>query len=94
MQQIPFIDLFIDLFKSALHVSDDKLTHLQEHVLTVYAVFGTMHRYYCRSVTGRQQCRCIASQRNLLHLAGWLRRCSNDARSHKSQQSSPLEIRW
>jgi len=36
MQQIPFINLFIDLFKSALRVSGDKLAHLQEHFLTVY----------------------------------------------------------
>jgi len=34
MQQIPFIDLF----KSALHVSGDKLAHPQEHFLTVYTV--------------------------------------------------------
>ena len=46
MQQIPFIDLF----KLALHVSGDKLAHPQEHVLTVYTAFGTMHRYYCRPV--------------------------------------------
>ena len=31
MQQFPFIDLFIDLFVSALHFSGDKLAHLQEH---------------------------------------------------------------
>jgi len=31
MQQFSFIDLYIDLFESALHVSGDKLTHLQEH---------------------------------------------------------------
>jgi len=36
MQQFSFIDLFIDLFESALHVSGDKLAHLQEHFLTVY----------------------------------------------------------
>jgi len=36
MQQIPFIDLF----KSAVHVSCDKLAHPQEHVLTA---FGTIH---------------------------------------------------
>jgi hypothetical protein len=30
MQQFSFIDLFIDLFESALHVSGDKLAHLQE----------------------------------------------------------------
>jgi hypothetical protein len=41
MQQIPFIDLF----KSALHVSGDKLSHLQEHFLTVYTAFDTIHRY-------------------------------------------------
>jgi len=39
MQQIPFINLSIDLFKPALHVSGDKLAHLLEHVLTVYTVF-------------------------------------------------------
>jgi len=31
MQQIPFIDPFIGVFKSAVHVSGDKLAHLQEH---------------------------------------------------------------
>ena len=36
MQQFTFIDLFIDLFEPALHVSGDKLVHLQEHFLTVY----------------------------------------------------------
>ena len=36
MQQLSFIDLFIDLFESALHVSGDKLAHHQEHFLTVY----------------------------------------------------------
>jgi len=39
MQQIPFIDLF----KSALHVSDDKIAYPQGHFLTVYTSFGTMH---------------------------------------------------
>ena len=33
MQQIPFIDLF----KSAVHVSGDKLAHPHEHFLTVYS---------------------------------------------------------
>ena len=33
MQQIPFIDHF----KSALHVSGDKLLHLQEYFLTIYS---------------------------------------------------------
>jgi len=36
MQQIPFIDLFIDLSESTLHVSGGKLAHLREHFLTVY----------------------------------------------------------
>ena len=47
MQQI----LFIDLFKTALHVLGDKLAHPQEHFLTVYMAFGTMHRYCCQPVT-------------------------------------------
>jgi len=50
VQQIPFIDLFIDLFQSALHVSGDKLAHLQEYFLILYTAFGTMHRYWCRPV--------------------------------------------
>jgi len=49
MQQIPFIDIF----RLALYVSGDKLIHPQEHFLTVYTAFGTMHRYCCRPVTGR-----------------------------------------
>jgi len=61
MQQLPFSGLFTDLFKSALHVSGDKLTHLQEHFLTVYKAFCTMHRYCCRLVTCRQQYRCIVA---------------------------------
>jgi len=36
MQQIPFIDLF----KSASHVSGDKLVSPQGHFLTVYTAFG------------------------------------------------------
>jgi len=44
MQQIPFIDLS----KSTLHVSGDKLAHPQEHFLTVYTAFGKTHRYCCR----------------------------------------------
>jgi len=39
MQQIPFVDLFIDIFKSALRVSGDELAHLQKHFLTVYTAF-------------------------------------------------------
>jgi len=33
MQQFSFIDLFTDLFESALRVSGDNLAHLQEHFL-------------------------------------------------------------
>jgi len=51
MQQIPFIDLF----KSALFVSGDKLAHPQEHSLTVYTAFGTMHRHCCRQA-GTKSC--------------------------------------
>ena len=47
VQQIPFVDLL----KSALHVSGDKLAHPQEHFLTVYTAFGTMCRYCCQPVT-------------------------------------------
>ena len=64
---------FIDLFKLALHVSGDKLAHLQEHFLTVYTAFGTIHRYCCQAAISvyctkgsnigvlyqRQQYRCI-----------------------------------
>jgi len=31
MQQFSFIDLFIDLFESALHDSGDKLAHQQQY---------------------------------------------------------------
>jgi len=55
MQQIPFINVFIDLFKSALHVSGDKLVHLQEHFLTVYITL-----VQCTDIAAcRQQYRCI-----------------------------------
>ena len=40
----------INLFKSALRVSGDKFAHPQQHFLTVYTVFGTMHRHCCRPV--------------------------------------------
>ena len=39
---------FINLFKSALRVSNDRFAHPQEHFLTVYTAFGTMHRHCCR----------------------------------------------
>ena len=44
MQQFPFIDLFIDLVESALHVSGDKLERLQEHFFDCMYSFGTVRR--------------------------------------------------
>ena len=41
---------FINLFKSAQNVSGDKFAHFQEHSLTLYTDFGTMHRHCCRPV--------------------------------------------
>jgi hypothetical protein len=38
------------LFKSALHVSDDKFAHPQERFSTVYTAFGIMHPHCCRPV--------------------------------------------
>jgi len=52
MQQIPFIYLF----KSALHVSGDILVHPQEHFLTLYTAFGTMHRPAAISVHCTKGC--------------------------------------
>jgi len=34
---------FINLYKSAQHVSGVKFAHPQEHVLTLYTTFGAMH---------------------------------------------------
>jgi len=42
--------LFINLFNSAPHVSGNKFTNPQEHFLTAYTAFGTMHRHCCRPV--------------------------------------------
>jgi len=54
MQQIPFIDVF----KSALHVSGDKFAHPQEHFLTVYTAL-----VQCIDIAAdRQQYRCMVSQ--------------------------------
>ena len=36
MQQFSFIDLYIDLFESALHVSGDKLAHFEENLDCIY----------------------------------------------------------
>ena len=54
------------LLKSALHVSGDKFAHPQEHFLTVYTVFGTMHR----SEAASEHCTksCIYSQKVLLRM--------------------------
>ena len=41
---------FINLFKSAQHVSGDKFAHPQEHFLTLYTAFGKIHRLCCRLV--------------------------------------------
>jgi hypothetical protein len=42
---------FISLFNSALHVLGHKFTHPQEHFLTIYTAFGTMHWHCCRLVS-------------------------------------------
>ena len=42
--------LFINLFKSAEHVSGNKFANPQEHFLSLYTAFGTMHRLCCRPV--------------------------------------------
>jgi len=75
-QQIPFIDIFIDLFKSALHVSDDKLAHPQEQFLTLYTAFGTMHRYCCRLATISVHCTksSLYSQKVLLRMGEFVAR--------------------
>ena len=64
---------FIIRFNSALHVSDDKFAHPQEHFLIIYTAFGTMHRHCCllqsaavcavqAAVAGRQHRGCIIPQ--------------------------------
>ena len=67
---------FINLFKSALHVSGDKFVHPQEHCLTVYTAFGTMHRHCCRPVPRlRWNWRsCIYSQTVLLRMGEFVAR--------------------
>ena len=45
---------FINLYNSAVHVSGDKFTHHQEHFLTVYTAFGTMHRSAAVSVQSKR----------------------------------------
>ena len=72
MQQIPFIDIF----KSALHVSGDKLAHPQEHFLTVYTAFGTMRRYCCLPAAISARCTkiCIYSQKVFLRMGEFVAR--------------------
>jgi len=78
MQEIPFIGLF----KSALHVSGDKLAHRQEHF------FDCIYNYWYNAPI------LLMIGGNLalppLHLVGCLPRCSDDARSHKHQQQIKL----
>ena len=50
-QQDATILSFLNLFKSAQHVSGDKFVHPQENFLTVYTAFGTMHRHCCPTAT-------------------------------------------
>ena len=57
---------FINLFNSALlHVSGDKFAHPQEHFLTVYTAFGTMHRHCCLPAAVSVHCTksCIYGQK-------------------------------
>ena len=57
---------FINFFKSALHVSGDKLAHPQEHFLILYTDFRTMHRYCFRPVHCTKS--CVWSQKVLLRM--------------------------
>jgi len=62
MQQFSFIDLFIDLFGSALNVSGDKLYHLQEHFSLYIQLW---YKALILLPTGdkfRQQYRCIVPE--------------------------------
>ena len=67
---------FINLFKSALHVSGDKFSHPQEHLLTVYTSFGTMHRHCCRPASASVLCTksCQYSQKVLLRMCEFVAR--------------------
>jgi len=77
MQQFSFIDIFIDLFESSLHVSGDKLAHLKGH-FWLYEYIQLCYnapillptgdkvemelQFHLNLVTGRQQYRCIVSK--------------------------------
>ena len=71
-------------FKSDQHISGDKFAYSQEHFLTVYTAFGTMHRHCCRPVHCTKS--CINSQKVLLRMGvfvvrntlGWFK--NNDKR--------------
>ena len=77
---------FINIFKSAQHVSGDKFAHSQQHFLTVYAAFGTMNPLCCRPVPTVQpwhrsaaeavHCTksCIYSQKVLLRMGEFIAR--------------------
>ena len=72
MQQIPFIDLF----KSALHVSGDTLARPQEHFLIIYTAFGALHRYCCRPAAFSVLCTesCIYSHKVLRRMGEFVAR--------------------
>jgi len=50
---------FIDLFESTLHVSGDRLAHLQEHFFTVYTALVQCTDIAADRVTGRLQYQSI-----------------------------------
>jgi len=68
MQQFSLIYLFIDLFESVLHVSGDKLAHLQEHILTVYTAL-----VQCTDIGALYQS-CLYSQNVLLKMGEFVAR--------------------
>ena len=63
---------FINLFTSALHVSGDKFAHPQEHFLTVYTDFGTMH--WSAAVSVHCTKICIYSQKVFLRMGEFVAR--------------------
>ena len=71
-QQDATIFSFINLLKSALHVSGDKFTHPQEHFLTIYTAFGTKHLSAAVSVHCTKS--CIYSQKVLLRMGEFVAR--------------------
>jgi hypothetical protein len=93
MQQFPFIDLF----KSALHVSGDVFAHLQEkfNCVTSRQQVGALYQSCIYSSIAPEDGRKHRpkhvelikkiNKRKLLHLVGYLHRCINGARSHKHQ---------